>query len=282
METGRASKTALRVAHRRAAHQVLDQPCILNDPIAIPLLGPCFAIDHERESHPIARAFRAFMAARSRLAEDKLAHAVEHGVSQYVVLGAGLDTFGYRNPNRRLRVFEVDFPATQEWKRSLLADARIQVPPNLTFVSLDFERRTLFEGLTEAGFDARSPAFFAWLGVVPYLSAEAFRSTIATIVKLPSPAGVTFDFAISPKLLGPRARAAFEMLSARVAAAGEPFKLFFTPEDLKAELRSAGFREIELLGADDLNERYFADRKDGLMLPSPGLGMLATAHVQRP
>lgn len=160
MQTGRASRTALRVAHRRAVHQVLDQPCILNDPIAVPLLGPDFAIDQATESHPIARAFRAFMAARSRFAEDELAAAVQQGVRQYVVLGAGLDTFAYRNPFPGLRVFEVDFPATQEWKRSLLAAAGIPTPANVTFVALDFEHQTLAEGLAEAGLERNRSAFF--------------------------------------------------------------------------------------------------------------------------
>ncbi len=227
----------------------------------------------------MSRAFRAFMAARSRFAEDELAAAVEKGITQYVVLGAGLDTFAYRNPFPGLRVFEVDFPATQEWKRMLLADAGISIPANLALVPLDFEHKTLADGLAEAGLDMRSAAFFGWLGVVPYLTLEAFRATVAAIGKLPSPTGVAFDFALAPEMLGPRARAAFEMLSARVAAAGEPFKLFFTPEVLEMELRSAGFATVEMIGADDLNRRYFAGRNDGLVLPSPGLGMLASARV---
>lgn len=278
MQTGRASRTALRVAHRRAVHQVLDQPCILNDPIAVPLLGWEFTIDHAKESHPIARAFRAFMAARSRFAEDELAALVEQGVRQYVVLGAGLDTFAYRNPFPSLRVFEVDFPATQAWKRMLLAEAGIAVPANVTFVPLDFEHKTLAEGLVEAGLE-KQPTFFGWLGVVPYLTSEAFHSSIAAIAQLPPPSAVTFDFGLSPELLGPRGRMAFEMLAARVAAAGEPFQLFFTPEQLKSELRSMGFSQVEITGADELNRRYFSGRSDGLALSSPGLGMLATARV---
>ena len=279
VETGRASKTALRVAHRRAVHQLLDQPCILHDPIAVPLLGPDFAINHEKEANPIARAFRAFMAARSRFAEDELRAAISNGVLQYVVLGAGLDTFAYRNENASLRIFEVDYPATQEWKRSLLANSRVRVPGNLTFVPLDFEHQTLPDGLHAAGFDMRAPAFFSWLGVVPYLSLAAFRSTIEAIASLPRPSAVTFDFAMSPELLSPQGRAAFDALAARVAAAGEPFRLFFRPGDLEAELKSAGFSEIALFGAADLNARYFAGRADGLALPVPGLGMLATARL---
>ena len=201
METGRASKTAFRVALRRAVHQVLDQPHVLHDPIAVPLLGSQFAFDPLRERHPIARAFRAFMAARSRYAEDRLAESVAQGVAQYVILGAGLDTFAYRNPFPHLRVFEVDFPATQAWKRRLLSEARIAEPANLTFVPLDFEHRTLAQGLSEAGFDLGKPAFFGWLGVVPYLTLEAFRSTLKTIARLPAGAGVSFDYGLSPQSL---------------------------------------------------------------------------------
>jgi O-methyltransferase involved in polyketide biosynthesis len=173
----------------------------------------------------------------------------------------------------------VDFPATQQWKRGLLAKAAIAEPPNLTFVPLDFEHQTLGEGLSLAGLKITEPAFCSWLGVVPYLSLEAFRSTIATIAELPHPTAVAFDFAISPELLPPRAKAGFEMLAQRVAAAGEPFRLFFKPEELEVELRNAGFPKIELTGADDLNALYFADRADGLALPSPGLGMMACART---
>jgi methyltransferase (TIGR00027 family) len=279
VQTGIASETALRVAHRRAVHQLLDQPCILNDPIAVPLLGDEFALDHQRESHPLVRAFRAFMAARSRFAEDEFAASVEAGVGQYVVLGAGLDTFAYRNRNRNLRLFEVDFPATQEWKRTLLERAGIELPPNLTFVPIDFEQETLGDGLAEAGMDMGAPAFFVALGVVPYLSMAAFRSAIEAIGRFPPPTAVVFNFGISPELLGPLARAALDMLSARVAAVGEPFRLFFSPGELEAELKRSGFSQIELISPDDLNARYFANRTDGLALPSSGLEMLATARV---
>ena len=280
MESGRPSKTALRVAMRRAAHQVLDRPPVLDDPLAVPLLGAGFAIDGEREKHPISRAFRAFMAARSRYAEDRLAEAVEGGVAQYVVLGAGLDTFALRNPFKRLRVFEVDFPPTQEWKRALLAGAGIAPPANLTFVPLDFEHNTLANGLAGAGFDSSLPAFFGWLGVVPYLTLEAFRATLDVIAGMPAGTQVAFDYAVSPETLSPPRRRVFDALAARVAAAGEPFKLFFTPEDLDAELRCGGFHRVEQVGSDGLNELYFKGRADGLELPSPGLGRMAIAWVE--
>jgi methyltransferase (TIGR00027 family) len=264
---------------RRAAHQVLDQPRVLDDPIAVPLLGPAFVVDRARESHRIASAFRAFMTARSRYAEDRLAESVAERVDQYALLGAGLDTFAYRNPFPQVRVFEVDFPATQAWKRQLLAEAAIAEPENLTFVPLDLEHKTLAAGLAETGFDVAKPAFFGWLGVAPYLTLEAFRSTLETIARLPVGTAVSFDYALSPESLGPKHRAVFDGLARRVAESGEPFQLFFEPEELDAEFMRAGFRRFEQLDSAQLNSRYFSGRADGLQLPTPGLGKLATAWV---
>jgi methyltransferase (TIGR00027 family) len=279
METGRASKTALGVAIRRAAHQVMDRPPVLDDPIAVRLVGPGYPRHMERAMHRVARDFRAFMAVRSRYVEDKLAEAVAQGVTQYVVLGAGLDTFAYRNPFPSLRVFEVDLPATQEWKRAMLDKASIALPAALTFVPLDFEHQTLAEGLVESGFDAGMPSFFGWLGVIPYLTLEAFRATLGAIAQLPAGSGVGFDYALAPETLTPAGRIAFDALAGRVAAAGEPFQLFFTPDVLQAELRSAGFHRFEQLDSDQLNEIYFKERADGLRLSAVGLGMLVSAWV---
>jgi len=269
---------------RRAAHQLMDDPPVLNDPFAVPLLGARFVLDRDAEAHPVARAFRAFMAVRSRYAEDQLARAVEQSVSQYVVLGAGLDTFAYRNPFHQLRVFEVDHPATQEWKRALLAEAiealpGMTFPESVTFVPLDFEHKTLVAGLAEAGFDFSEKAYFGWLGVVPYLTMDAFRSTLHAIAKLPAGSGVSFDYGLDPEILLPSRRIAFEALAARVAAAGEPFRLFFTPENLETELRGAGFHRIEQQDSRQLNELYFQNRSDGLALPLDGPGMVATAWI---
>ena len=279
METGRASKTALGVAIRRAAHQVMDHPPVLNDPIAIRLIGPEFARDMERAQHKVARDFRAFMAARSRFVEDQLAAAVAQGVSQYVVLGAGLDTFAWRNPFPALQVFEVDFPATQEWKRALLDEAALAQPANLRFVPLDFEHKTLAAGLAEAGFDATTQAFFGWLGVVPYLTREAFRATLGDIASMPAGSGVGFDYGLSPEVLSPLRRLALKALAERVASAGEPFKLLFAPDDMERELRQAGFARINQLDSKHLNALYFTGRTDGLKLSDAGLGMLVTAWV---
>jgi methyltransferase (TIGR00027 family) len=281
MRTGKASKTALRVAIRRAAHQLEDPPPVLADPIVVRLIGDQYARDLERARHKVARDFRAYMSARSRYAEDHLAQAVAAGVEQFVVLGAGLDTFAYRNPYGHLRVFEVDYPATQEWKRGLLGTKGIAEPGNLTYVPLDFERCTLGAGLAEAGFDAGRPAFFSWLGVAPYLTAEAFHATLRTIAAMPAGSGVTFDYAFAPETLEPARRAIFDRLQNRLIEAGEPLRLFFSQEEVEQELVKAGFGRTEHADPARLNELYFRDRADGLKLSPIRVGMLATAWVEK-
>jgi methyltransferase (TIGR00027 family) len=279
MEAGKPSKTALGVAIRRAAHQLADRPPVLDDPIAVRLVGDEFSDKMRRAMHPVGRDARAYMAVRSRYVEDQLAEFVAQGGSQYVVLGAGLDTFAYRNPFPALRVFEADLPASQRAKRRMLTKAEIATPESLTFASLDLEHHTLAEDLTLAGVDSNKPVFFGWMGVVPYLTLEAFRATLAAIAALPAGSGVGFDYAVDPESLNAAGRTAFKRVAERVAAAGEPFQLFFTPEIMEAELRQAGFHRIEQLDYSQLNERYFHDRADGLKLSPVRLGMLATAWV---
>jgi methyltransferase (TIGR00027 family) len=189
---------------------------------------------------------------------------VERGVAQYVVLGAGLDTSAYRSPHGRLRMFEVDHPATQAWKLERLQAAGIAIPASLKFAPVDFEQQTLPAGLEQAGFDFGSPAFFSWLGVTPYLTRESCMATLRFIGQLPPGSGVAFDFAVDPKLLNLGQRLALHVLSRRVAAAGEPFQLFFRPTELAEELRSMGFQRTEILGTEEINTRYFKDRADGL------------------
>jgi methyltransferase (TIGR00027 family) len=281
MQTGKASRTAQMVAIRRAAHQLLDQPLVLDDPLALRIIGyeaEQALHSNPKEHHIFARAFRAFMVARSRFAEDELAHAVVHGLRQYVVLGAGLDTFAYRNPHTGLRVFEVDHPATQAWKHERLQAANISVPSSLTFVPIDFERQTLDVGLEQRGFDANAPAFFSWLGVTPYLTREACVTTLSFIAKMQPGSGVVFDFAMDRTLLNWGQRMALDALSKRVAAAGEPFQLFFDPAKLQDELQSLGFHRTEFLQGKQINERYFHDRADGLCVRG-GLGHLMAAWV---
>jgi methyltransferase (TIGR00027 family) len=275
------SRTAQRVAARRAAHQLLDEPLVFSDPLALAIAGS----EYEGSEPPstaaqtFSRALRAFIAVRSRYAEDHLASAVEGGVRQYVVLGAGLDTFAYRNPLRcaGLHVFEVDHPATQEWKRARLSQAHIEIPVEMTFAAVDFETQSIDVRLQEAGFSRTAPAFFSWLGVTPYLSRPAFDATIRFIATLPAGSGVVFDFAVERSLLSPAQQLALDALAARVARAGEPFQLFFDPAALVTDLARLGFSEIEDLGSGQINARYFSGRSDGLSVS--GGGHLLSARV---
>jgi methyltransferase (TIGR00027 family) len=281
MQEGQFSRTAQKVAIRRAAHQILDHPKVLDDPLALRVIGAEAAAalrSSRREGHGFSRAFRAFMAARSRYAEDQIAQAVACGVKQCVVLGAGLDTFACRNPHPELRVFEVDHPATQAWKREQLRAAGISVPPSLTFVPVDFEQQVLGDELRQEGFRDSEPVFFSWLGVTPYLTHAAFTATLSFIAKMPASSGVVFDFAIDRKLLNLGQRIALDALARRVAAAGEPFQLFIDPATLQEELKGLGFRRTEFLDREQLNARYFRDRSDGLRVRG-GLGHLMGAWV---
>jgi methyltransferase (TIGR00027 family) len=266
MQAALPSRTALRVALRRAAHQIYDtRPLVFSDPLAVRILGG------ERGEHaealrktvyklhkPHSVALRAFLVARSRYAEDNLALALDRGVTQYVLLGAGLDTFAYRNPYPHLNVFEVDHPATQAWKQELLASSAIDAPSSLTFVPVDFEHQNLPDRLLASGFDPTRPAFFAWLGVVPYLTLEAFRSTVAFLAAQPSGSGVVLDYGLPHAVLPPLEQLARDSMSSRVRQAGEPFQLFFTPAEIAAEF--AAFARLEDLGTPELNARYFPNR----------------------
>jgi methyltransferase (TIGR00027 family) len=207
---------------------------------------------------------RAFVVGRSRYAEDLLAQAVGSGTRQYVVLGAGLDTFAHRNPHDGLRVFEVDHPATQQWKRELVGAAGLAAGSGVKYVPVDFERRSLAEELAAGGLDLDAPCFFSWLGVVPYLTLEAFRATLGFVAGRPRGSGVVFDYAQPRAALTALERLAHDSLVSRVRQAGEPFRLFFRPEEVAAEMRD--FREVEDLGSSEMNERYFAERSDRLRM----------------
>jgi methyltransferase (TIGR00027 family) len=254
---------------RRAAHQIYDAaPLVFSDPIAVPILGAEYLPEIERTRFklhkPHSVALRAHMIVRSRYAEDLLAKAVANGVSQYVLLGAGLDTFAYRNPFAQLHVFEVDHPATQQWKRDLLSASGIEVPSSLTYIPVDFEHQQLATQLAAAGFDRTRPAFFAWLGVVPYLTHAAFRSTLALMASCASGSGIVMDYGQPRSALPYLEQLAHDSLSSRVQLVGEPFQLFFTPHQMATEL--SGFHNLEDLGSNELNARYFSGRSDNLML----------------
>jgi len=264
MIEGRRSATAERVAMRRAAHQLYDRPLVFEDPLALAILSEESAArvrsetDLENEN-PWGRGLRIFIAVRSRFAEEELALAVQQGVRQYVVLGAGLDTFAYRNPFTELRVFEVDHPDTQAWKRERVMHAGIAIPESMRFAPVDFERDTLAHGLETVGFRRDAPAFFSWLGVVPYLTRDAAFGTLRFVAGLPQGSGVVFDYTIPRAMMGEPERLAFDLLAERVSRAAEPFRLFFDPAGLAEDLRSIGFTEIEDLDGAAIRERWFGE-----------------------
>lgn len=273
------SVTALSAANYRAAHQLFDRPLVFDDPLALRIIGPqaeaALRADPQRAKQ--AAALRALLVVRSRYAEDELARAVERGVRQYVVLGAGFDTFAYRNPypTGRLRVFEVDHPATQAGKRRRLAEIGIAVPESLTFAPVDFEKETLADGLRRAGFRADEPAFFSLLGVVVYLTRDAALETLQFVASMPPGSEIVFDYSVPSAALGERERAGRELLAQRVAAVGEPWRTFFHPTDLANQLRRLGFNRVQDLTPAEANRRYLNERADGMRVSNGTHLMLA-------
>jgi methyltransferase (TIGR00027 family) len=264
-----ASKTAFGVAWLRAAHQLIDDPPrILDDPVVVPLLGPDVAQlmrEHlERMQAPGARGLRSHVILRSRYAEEELHAAVERGIGQFVLLGAGLDTFAYRQPEwaSALRIFEIDQPASQQSKRDRLDAARIPVPPNVTFVPVDFQTESLESGLRRGGVGFTAPAFFSWLGVTMYLTRDAVDAVFQTIATFPPSSEVVFTFASR--------RDTAELTSyvaERVAELGEPWLSYFEPAELEELLARLGFSRVSFLTPDEAATRYFNGRSDGLPVP---------------
>ena len=286
MIAAQPSRTALRVALRRAAHQIVDAPpLVFPDPFAIPIVGPEAAAELRRtpaaERKPFSAAMRSWMVARARFAEDILATAAaEHPQGQYLVLGAGLDTFALRNPYANVRVFEVDHPATQAWKRERLAAAQLTPSAGTALVPVDFETQSLRQELLHAGFDLTLPTVTAWLGVVPYLTPEAFAASCRVLGRFAPGSQVIFDYSQPREVLPPVEQLMHDSLNARVAQAGEPFQLFFTPQALAEELGRSDLLVRQDLGSADLNARYFAGRPDGLGLRGTA-GRLCHAHNVR-
>jgi methyltransferase (TIGR00027 family) len=286
MKEDQPSRTAQLVAIRRAAHQLLDKPRVFDDPLALCVIGresalALYAGQHQYQSEdpPVSLHLRAFVAARSRYAEDELALAVERGVRQYVILGAGLDTFAYRNlhPEGLLRVFEVDHPATQAWKRARLNEAGIQLPANLTFAPVDFEEQSLADALLDAGYNPTLSAFFSLLGVTPYLTSGGVMKTLRFIASAPTGSRVVFDYTISPSLLTPDQLLIFDALVERVDWVREPWQTFFDPAELVKNLRAMGFGHVEDIGPTDINAKYFKDRTDELRVGN--LAHIVSARV---
>jgi methyltransferase (TIGR00027 family) len=277
MKQNRPSLTAYKVAIMRAAHQILDNPKVFEDPIALKIVGT----QGDSEIHSEKPKFksrlhsylRAIVVARSRFTEDELYAAIKRGVHQYVILGAGFDTFAYRNSHSSidLKIFEVDYPATQEWKRQQLNAAKIPIPENLNFAPVDFENQLLADELRKAGFRTDEPSFFSWLGVTMYLTRETVMKTIEHISSFTSSgSGIVFDYIVPPSTQNFLRRLVFRLLARRMSRVGEPWVCFLDPDSLITDLKAIGFKQAVDIAPEEINARFFNGRADQLMVGNFG------------
>ena len=267
-------QTAIRVALWRAMHvQVDSSPHVLADELGLKLANPDQNWRQRPDMHPEGtRGYRASIVGRARLIEDWVLEQIQNGISQYVILGAGLDTFAQRRPElaSKLRVFEIDKPETQEWKRQRLVETGLGIPKSLNFVPVDFETgESWWDKLQVRGFDSSQPAIVASTGVSMYLTQEANRATLRQIAALASGSTLAMSFLLPLDLIDPAERAQHEMVYERARAAGTPFVSFFRPQEILALALEAGFREVRHVSRNDIVQRYFAGRSDGLQ-PSSG------------
>lgn len=259
------------VAVWRAAHQKLESPLIFPDPLALTILGdsePDLLEKLDEHKDLLSSAMRLSIAVRSRFAEDEREAATENGVNQYVILGAGLDTYAYRSKRADEKVFEVDLPCTQAIKIKRLKQQNIQPTCAVHYVACDFEEGALEQQLISAGFNKNQKAFFSCLGVVAYLDVQAFEKTLRFIASCSPGSIFTFDYIVDPGSLSEIEQMVLNIMSAQLAAGGEPFKSFFNPLLLAQTLCEAGFSHLEDISPDYLNKRYLTSRNDGLRVGS--------------
>lgn len=269
----------MTAAAARAAHLVVDgTPTIFADTLAETILGERADefIDYHRNhgDHPILRGARQQAVVRSRFTEDRLAERIADGVSQYVILGAGLDSFAYRSDDG-IRVFEVDHPATQRWKRNLLAAAGIAVPDTVSMVPVDFETDSLVDQLTRHGFDPSRPSVISWLGVTLYLTEAAIGRTLAVIGCFAPGTDIVLDYMLPEDLRDADGQTYVDGVSRVAADRGEPWLTFLSPDDVSALLARHGFGPAEHRAQRDFP--YWTERSDALR-PNT-LSMLARATV---
>lgn len=268
MRKAQPSQTAAMVAAARAAHLVVDrEPFIFRDTMAASLLGEqgeeIIAYHRAYGDYIVLSGTRAQVTTRAHYVERRLAEPAGGGVDQYVILGAGLDTFALRAPaGRPVRVFEVDHPATQRWKRELMVSAGLTTPPSLSFVPVDFETDDLMDALVAAGFDPRRPALVSWLGVTMYLTTEAIAATLAVVGRFAPGSELVVEYALPPALRDEQADACAEVALPAAAERGEPWLSFFAPDDLSALLKQHGL-EVAVRQADCVYPRLW-QRQDAL------------------
>jgi len=279
MQPNGPSRTALMIARQRAVHQIVDHGSILYDPFAMKLLR-----EDEKDvlqfanQHPLASIGRLFIAARSRIAEDALSNAVQRGIRQIVLLGAGLDTFALRNPHGALevRLYEVDHPGTQAWKRELLVEAQITLPQELSFVPVDLERDDLGEMLVAAGFQQSEPAFFSWLGVMPYLTQNAIDRTLEYISSIQR-SELVFDYMEPPEAFSEELRQLEKQRAEQLEKMGERSISRFEPTGIASILSSHGFFAIEDVDFQEIASR-FGSAVQGLASGHAGVHVVHAKH----
>ncbi|HEY2641184.1 MAG TPA: class I SAM-dependent methyltransferase [Streptosporangiaceae bacterium] len=283
MTQSQPSNTAMTAAAARAAHLIVDDsPYIFSDTMAEALLGGRAAelLGYHRghAEHPILSAARAQVVCRSRYAEDRLADAVARGVRQYVVLGAGLDTFGYRSALAgRVGVFEVDHPGTQGWKRAALAAADIAVPAGVTFVPADLGADSLTGALQLAGFDFGEPAVVSWLGVIMYLDGTAVRSTLASLAGFAAGTELIADYMLPQSRRDEPGDFYVANVGPAAAERGEPWLTFLSPDEMTGLLAESGFGASEQVSQQHAVPAGLWDRTDSLQPIS--LSMIARATL---
>jgi methyltransferase (TIGR00027 family) len=298
MEAGRASQTAQLAAIQRAAHVLLDdEPWIFRDDLAAALSGmrdetavraalDMLEAELSRAAAPSVvkqwmQDARLSVSLRARYAEDELREAMQRGVTQYVILGAGLDSFAYCRHDRqcRLRVFEVDYSATQQRKLSRLRELAIEIPQHVTYVPIDFEAESILDALERQGYLRDEAAFFSCLGVTQYLSEAAIDRTLKQIGAAASGSEIVLDYLVPPALVAESEREILRLLESLTARRGEPGRSYFEPERLAEIMKECGFAYMWDVAASEAHERYLKNRTDGLRL-SP-LVHLAKARIDR-
>lgn len=267
----RPSRTAVLAAVARALHRREPPPWILDDPFAMELAGDEAASVLDALETEVPADIRLdlirWLCVRARFCEDAVERAVVGGVRQYVILGAGLDSFAYRRPDlvAQLRVFEIDHPASQAWKRQRLAEIGVPFPPGLVLAPLDFERETLAQGLRAASFDFELPSFVSLMGVTMYLTVDAIRATLRTVAECRPGSQIALTYNLPPERQDALGRRRHEAMSRLVAAMQEPWITFFDDEEVSRLLRDEGFASIELFGPEEAVQKYFPARSDILI-----------------
>jgi len=273
--------TAVRVALWRALHVEVDPPPhVLEDEVGLKLAAPDGGWRSRPDMSPFTRPFRASIVARARFVEDLVAAQAARGVRQYVILGAGLDTFAQRRTElaSHLIVFEIDRPGPQAWKRQRLVDLNLGIPPFLRLVPVDFEAGDAWwEQLAASGFDAEGPAVVASTGVSMYLTKDAIAATLRQVAALARGSTLVMSFMLPIELADPDVRPGIERAEAGARANGTPFISFFTPPEMLTLARDAGFAEVQHVSAATLAQRYFAGRTDGLRPPNNSEELLVAA-----